>query len=54
MCIKRLHVDRSIPSGAHDLHQALGIVLVGFIESHLQRGLHPLRIKAFNIKTGRP
>jgi hypothetical protein len=35
MCIERFHMDRSIPSNVHDLRQALGIVLIGFIEPHL-------------------
>src|SRR4051794_35412608 len=52
MCIERLHVDRSIPSGAHDLRQALGIVLVGFVEPHLQCGLYPPGIKTRDIEAG--
>jgi hypothetical protein len=38
MRIERLHMDRAIPSRAHYLLQPLRVVLVGFVEPHLQRG----------------
>jgi len=38
MRIERLHMNRAIPSRAHYLLQPLRVVLVGFVEPHLQRG----------------
>jgi hypothetical protein len=52
MCIEGLHVYRAIPSRAHDLGQPFGIVLVGFIELHLQGGFDPAGIKTLDIEAG--
>src|SRR6266851_984986 len=50
MRIERLYVDWPIPSRAHDLRQSLGVVLVGFVEPHLQRGLHTPGVQTLDIK----
>ena len=50
MRIEGLHVDRPIPSRTHDLRQPLGVVLVGLVEPHLQRGLHAPGVQALDVK----
>src|SRR6185436_17568640 len=50
MCIERLYVDWPIRSRAHDLRQPLGVVLVSFVEPHLQCGLHAPGVQTFDIK----
>jgi hypothetical protein len=52
MRIEGLHVNRPIPSRAHDLGQPFGVVLVSLIELHLQSGLHPPGIKTRDIEAG--
>jgi hypothetical protein len=50
MRIERLHMNRAIPSRAHYLLQPLRVVLVGFVEPHLQRGLDTPGVKTLDIK----
>src|SRR6476620_2795976 len=51
MRIEGLHVDRPIPSRAHDLGQPFGVVLVGLVELHLQSGLHFPGVQTLDIET---
>src|SRR4051794_40864621 len=50
MRIEGLHVDRPIPSRAHDLSQPFGVVLVGLVELHLQSGLHSPGVQTLDIE----
>src|SRR3954469_13951934 len=50
MRVERLHVDRPIPSRAHDLGQPFGVVLVGLVELHLQSGLHFPGVQTLDIE----
>src|SRR6478672_9538985 len=50
MRFEGLHVDRPIPSRAHDLRQSFGVVLVGFVELHLQRGFHSPGVQTLDIE----
>src|SRR6478736_9582611 len=50
MRIEGLHVNRPIPSRAHDLGQPFGIVLVGLVELHLQSGLHSPGVQTLDIE----
>ena len=51
MRIERLYVDSAdtIPV-AHDLCQPLGVVLVRFVEPHLQHGLHAPGVQTLDIE----
>jgi len=48
--VERLHVHRPIPTRAHDLRQALRIVLVGLVHLHLERGAGMPGVKANNVE----
>ena len=50
MRIERFHVHRPIPSRAHDLREPLGIVLIGLVHLHLERGARMPCIKADDIE----
>jgi hypothetical protein len=49
MSIKGLHMDHPIPPRAHDLRQPFSIVLVGLVQSHLQRHLHLPGVQTPNV-----
>jgi hypothetical protein len=50
MGIERLHMHGPIPSCAHDLRQPLGIVLIGLVHLHLERGTRVPCIKADDVE----
>ena len=50
MGIERLDVHRPIPSRAHDLREPLGIVLVGLVHLHLERGTGMSRVEANHVE----
>jgi hypothetical protein len=50
MRIERLDVHRPIPTRAHDLCEALGIVPVGLVHPHLARGAGLSRVQANHVE----
>jgi hypothetical protein len=46
--VERLHVHWTIPARAHDLREALGIILVGLVDLHLRRRARMPGIEANN------
>jgi hypothetical protein len=42
----KLDVNRSIPAGANDLGQSLGVILIILVDLHLERGARMPRIEA--------
>jgi hypothetical protein len=50
MRIERLYMDRPIPSRAQNLRQPVSVVLIGFVEPHLQCSLHASGVQTLDIK----
>jgi len=48
--VERFHVHRPIRSGAHDLRQTLGVVLVGLVHLHPERGARVPGVEANNVE----
>ncbi len=51
MRIQRLHVNRTIPASSYDLGKPLGIILIGLVDLHLERGARMSCIETNNIET---
>src|SRR4051812_42487153 len=53
MSVERLDVHRPVPSGAHDLRQTLGVILVGLVHLHLERGARVPGVETGDIEAAR-
>ncbi len=51
LSIQRLHMNGSVPAGADYLRQPFCIVLVGLVQPHLQRRLHPACVQDRDVET---
>lgn len=47
MGVQEFDVHGRVPAGADHLRLPFSIILVGLVEPHLQRGVHPSRVQTF-------